>query len=354
MLSTSAFGIANLTKRSYALLAGRAAAGIYAALVALGLRGQRIGVPANTCYIVLWAVLRAGCKPLLLDIEPTTGNLPAQPQLHDHHLAAIIPCHLYGLSMPIAALCDWAAERGIIVIEDAALALGAQAEGKPAGAWGVASVVSFGLGKIVDHGFGGTVLTDDSALAHEIGRVFATMPLWDEHLIELTNQWNALYWALHQYEGRNLRLLALYPQLYDLYGELVECRLAQEDWQGLDKTLANLEANRQQRLQLAANYDGLLPILSAQTLPRTEGGTLWKYPLLVDAARRDDLLTALWDAGIHDATRWYPSLQPMCAALSDQPQPPTPNADSFAARIINLSLNQSSLENLRGVASMLP
>jgi dTDP-4-amino-4,6-dideoxygalactose transaminase len=347
--------LTDLTHRRHALLTGRAAAGIFAALVALGLRGQVVGIPANTCYIVLWAVLRAGCTPLLLDIAPATGSLPAHPQLYGHTLAAIVPCHLYGIPMPMAALCAWAAARGIIVIEDAALALGATVDGKPAGAWGDISVLSFGMGKIVDHGVGGAVLTDDARLSAEVARVLDTMPLWDDHLIDLTNQWNALYWALHQYDDRNSRLPSLYPALYEIYAQLVTYRLGSAEWGGLETRLLGIDADRAGRLALAAEYDALLPMLNFNTIPRSDGATLWKYPLLVDAPRRDDLLAALWGAGIHDSTRWYPSLQTMCAALCpDVPQPPTPYADSFAAHIINLELSQSSLQSLRAAVSRLP
>jgi dTDP-4-amino-4,6-dideoxygalactose transaminase len=65
---------------------------------------------------------------------------------------------------------------------------------------------------------------------------------------------------------------------------------------------------------------------------------LWKYPLLVPADIRDDLLTHLWDAGLHEATRWYPSLRAMAGALSAQPAVQVPHADTLAARIINLPL----------------
>jgi dTDP-4-amino-4,6-dideoxygalactose transaminase len=350
-----------LTQREHALLMGRAATGIYAALRVLVPEGAMVGIPANTCYIVLWAVLRAGCLPVLLDIDPTTGNLPPQPDTRGHALRAIIPCHMYGLPAPMRELCAWADARGIVVIEDAALALGATVDGRPAGAWGAASVVSFGAGKIVDHGVGGAVLVNDARLDAEIGKLRARMPVWDDRLIEGTNGWNALYWALHQYEERNPGLAALYPQLFALYGELAAYRVANAHWRGF--TLRNLQEDRARRLALAAQYDeglavelagardgtqciaGAQYIAPLRTLPRSDGATLWKYPLLVPADMRDDLLAHLWDAELHEATRWYPSLRVMAGALTS-PSPfaereaggEVPHADALAARIINLPL----------------
>jgi dTDP-4-amino-4,6-dideoxygalactose transaminase len=353
------------THREHAMLMGRAAAGIYAALRVLVPEGARVGIPANTCYIVLWAVLRVGCQPVLLDIDPATGNLPSQPDTRGHALHAIIPCHMYGLPAPMRDLCAWADECGIVVIEDAALALGATVDSRPAGAWGMASVVSFGAGKIVDHGVGGAVLVDDTRLAVEIGRVRAQMPAWDDRLIDLTTQWHALYWALHQYEDRNPGLAALYPQLFALYGELVAYHIPSTHWRGLAQSLHRLHDDRARRLALAAQCDAQLGIdgvermdaiadrtrraSSLQTLIRQDGATLWKYPLLVPAGLRDDLLAHLWDAGMHEATRWYPSLRTMAEALTS-PSPhaergsggEVPQANALAARIINLPLTDEA------------
>jgi dTDP-4-amino-4,6-dideoxygalactose transaminase len=329
---------------------GRAAAGIYAALTALGLQGQTVGIPANTCYIVLWALLRAGCRPLLLDIDPATGNLPAQPDTHGHSLAAIIPCHMYGLPAPMDSLCEWAGAHGAVVIEDAALAPLAKAAGKFAGAWGTVSVMSFGAGKIIDYGVGGALFTEDVLLAKEVQQIVDAMPVWDNALIDLTNQWNALYWALHQYEEQNPRLSALYPTLYDIYHPLVTYRLARADWREVRVDISAVIEDHFRRMATAAQYDGLLAGLPCWTLPRINDATLWKYPLLVAADRRDDLLVALWDAGIHEATRWYPSLQTMTAALyAEFAQPPTPHADQMAKQVINLPLRSGEVERIADV-----
>ena len=244
-----------MTGRQHALLAGRGAAAIWAALRALDVRDAYVIIPANTCYIVLWAVLKSGNKPLLVDVDATTGNLTPPPSpLYVHgeggknsiakKAKAIIPCHMYGIGAEIEAICEWARAEGVSVIEDAALALGAQVNGRPAGAWGDVSVFSFGLGKIADNQVGGAVLTDDDHLAAEIEHLLAEMPIWDDALMGLTNQWNALYWALHQYEGDNLRLLDLYPALYSIYGGLTGYRLPLDEWRDLPDMLRDLPKQR--------------------------------------------------------------------------------------------------------------
>jgi dTDP-4-amino-4,6-dideoxygalactose transaminase len=332
-----------LTGRSRVLLTGRAAAGIWAALRALGLQNRWIAIPANTCYIVLWAVVFSGNKPLLVDIDPETGNissetlknLPVQP-------AAIIPCHLYGLPAPMTAICDWARAHNILVIEDAAQAIGTKVEGKPSGGWGDVSVFSFGQGKIVDMELGGALLTDDERLSKEVEKILADVPVWDKHLADLTEQWDQIYWALHQFESKNSRLPQFYSQLFEIYKELIAYRLPPSFWAGLPEALEELPDNLQNRAQIATLYDDRLRGFPIHTLSRSEDSALWRYPLLVAPDRRDDLLRHLWQNGFYDVTCWYPSLRYMLSGLvPDGFIPPTPGADKLSAEIINLPVRIS-------------
>jgi dTDP-4-amino-4,6-dideoxygalactose transaminase len=330
-----------LTWRDQAVLAGRGAAAIWAALKAWGCEGREVLIPANTCAIVLWAVLRSGCRPRLIDIadplHPSTlDGLPADTS----QAAAIIPAHLYGLPAPMGEVCAWARQRGLYVIEDAALALGGAVEGRPAGGWGDAAMLSFGLGKVVDHQLGGALVTDDSVLAREVRRLLDNAPPLDDDLLRLANQWHGLYWPLHQYESSTPGLLDLYPRLFDLYGAITVYQLADSDWAGLAERLDALPAGRERRLRLAEGYDAGLAGLPVTRFERPAEAMLWKYPVLVEAGQRDDVLEALWAAGQHEVTRWYPSLRPMARALApDVDQPPTPQAGRLGAMIVNLPLH---------------
>ncbi len=338
------------THRQQIILTGRAAAGLWSALRAWGFRNRVILIPANTCYIVLWAVLKSGNVPMLVDVDPLTANVTVE-ELAKHlttNPAAVIPCHMYGLPAPIESICQWAQRHNIKVIEDAALALGAAVNGKPAGSWGDASLFSFGLGKIADNQVGGALLTDDPLLAQEIRRLLAAAPIWDDRLRALTNQWNGLYWPLHLYEAQNPDLLNLYPQLFALYGDLTVYQLADDDWADLPTLLRQLPQNLDHRGHLAALYDLHLGINHLtedspflKPLSRPAGSSLWRYPLLVKPELRDDLLAYLWEHGIHDATRWYPPLHPMTITLAPHVnQPVTPTANLLGASIINLPLDE--------------
>lgn len=331
------------TGREHVLLAGRGAAAIYATLTALDLHNRPVLIPANTCYIVLWAVLQSGNLPVLVDVDLNTANISAETldRCGAEEPAVVIPAHMYGLPAPMATIMTWANARNAFVIEDAALALGTHADGKPAGAWGDVSIFSFGDGKIADAGGGGALLTDDARLAAEIERVLAAMPLWGNELKALNRQWLEIYWALHQFENETPRLAELYPTLFDIYGRITRCRIT--DWRDLLATLDTLDADLAHRAELALLYDERLAAAPVKRFHRPADVFLWRYPVLVPAEHRSSLLERLWGVGIFEATRWYPSLQPMLRALTPAlPATPTPAADALAQEIINLPLSPAT------------
>src|SRR5262245_41712694 len=118
MRSSQAGGmLKNMSGRSQAILAGRASAGIVAALRAYGIKNQWVLIPANICYIVGWAVLQSGNKPFLVDVDPATGNLSLETlnKVSLDSIGALIVCHMYGLGAPISVIAQWAREKGVFL-----------------------------------------------------------------------------------------------------------------------------------------------------------------------------------------------------------------------------------------------
>jgi dTDP-4-amino-4,6-dideoxygalactose transaminase len=118
------------------------------------------------------SVLRAGATPVLADIEPTTFNLnPAavEAALNGQSGAAvraILPVHLYGQCADWTAFARIACERGLVLIEDAAQAWGAEWDSKKAGSLGDAAAFSFYPTKNLSAaGDAGMVTTSNAALA---------------------------------------------------------------------------------------------------------------------------------------------------------------------------------------------
>jgi pyridoxal phosphate-dependent aminotransferase EpsN len=118
-------------------------------------------------------ILYEGATPVFLDCERKSWNL--DPNVLADALRAgarrgrkpkaLVLVHLYGQAAdldPIAALC---AEHGVLLIEDAAEALGATHGGKPVGTRGWANVFSFNGNKIITTSGGGMMVTADAAVA---------------------------------------------------------------------------------------------------------------------------------------------------------------------------------------------
>lgn len=142
-------------------------------LRALGLDrpDQEVIVPALTFIATASAVVHAGARPVLADVEP--GTLTLDPGGVERALsprtAAIMAVHLYGMPADLGALRDIAHRRGIPLIEDAAQAHGAEFAGARVGSLGIAAAFSFYPSKNLGAcGDGGAVVTGDERLAARI------------------------------------------------------------------------------------------------------------------------------------------------------------------------------------------
>jgi len=152
---------------------------LWLALVASGVRpGDEVITSAFSFFSSAGAIVRAGARPVLMDIDPRTLNL--DPGLVEQRitrslpagLRALLPVHLYGQCADMDAFGRIAAERKLTVIEDAAQAFGALWRGRRAGTLGTAAAFSFyptkNLGAFGD---AGCVATGDAGCANRIRRL---------------------------------------------------------------------------------------------------------------------------------------------------------------------------------------
>jgi dTDP-4-amino-4,6-dideoxygalactose transaminase len=151
-------------------------------LLALGIQpGERVVVTPYSWVATANVIELCGATPVFVDIDPATFNMDAT-LLRDRLAAlkaageidsvrAVMPVHTFGNPAQIAALVDVAAEFSIAVVEDAACALGASADGRAAGSFGMIGCFSFHPRKIITTGEGGMLVTNDAGVA-EFARSF--------------------------------------------------------------------------------------------------------------------------------------------------------------------------------------
>lgn len=139
------------------------------ALMALGLKaGDEVICPSFTFFATAGSIARLGAVPVFVDIDPHTFNLNPEliPARITRQTKAIMPVHLFGQLAPMQAINEIAAARNIPVIEDAAQAIGAKRDGRPATTWGLAGCLSFyptkNLGAFGD---AGAICTNDAGFA---------------------------------------------------------------------------------------------------------------------------------------------------------------------------------------------
>jgi len=141
---------------------------ILLALKALGVGpGDSVAVPAFTCAATALPVLALGAEVAFADVGLATFNLAwaeAERALRPD-TKAIVLVHLFGRMADAAGFASRCRERGIGLVEDACLALGAKQRGRAAGSLGAAGCFSFHPRKVITTGEGGAVATDDPAIA---------------------------------------------------------------------------------------------------------------------------------------------------------------------------------------------
>jgi dTDP-4-amino-4,6-dideoxygalactose transaminase len=155
------------TKHCVALSSGTAA--LHLGLLALGVQADHeVITTTNTFLATVEAISYCGAQPVLVDIDPATGNI--DPKLLERAITprtrAIIPVHLYGRPADMDAIRAVADRRHVLVLEDAAQAHGARYRGRRAGSMGHAAAFSFYPTKNLGaYGEGGALTTNDDQIA---------------------------------------------------------------------------------------------------------------------------------------------------------------------------------------------
>jgi len=142
------------------------------ALGAIGVgAGDEVITVANTFAATAEAIVRCGALPRFVDVDPQTllMDVSLLEAAITPRTRAIIPVHLYGSCVDVAAVMAVAARHGIAVIEDAAQAQGASTRGKRAGATALAGCFSFYPGKNLGAcGDAGAVVTSSPDVAARV------------------------------------------------------------------------------------------------------------------------------------------------------------------------------------------
>jgi dTDP-4-amino-4,6-dideoxygalactose transaminase len=241
---------------------------LHLALLAAGVGpGDEVITVSMTFVATTAAVLYSGARPVFVDVDPVTWTM--DPALIEAAITprtkAILPVHLHGLIADMDPIMEIARRHGLVVIEDAAQAHGAEYRGRRAGSIGDLGCFSFYPGKNLGaFGEGGAVVTDRPDLAKRIS---------------LLRDWGQEAKYNHVVAGYNYRMDGIQGAVLNVKMEYIE------SW---------TEARR----SVAMEYDRLLAKLPFER-PRPPADSRHVYHVYaICLPRRDETLKALQDAGI--------------------------------------------------------
>jgi dTDP-4-amino-4,6-dideoxygalactose transaminase len=183
---------------NYAVGSSSGTTALHLALKAFGVQpGDEVITVANTFIGTTEPITHCGGKIVFVDCDPETYTIDTRhiESVITPKTKALVPVHLFGQMAEMEVICTIARKYNLVVIEDAAQAIGAEYKGKKAGNYGDAACYSFYPGKNLGaYGDGGCIVTNNAEAAQ-------TMRMLADH--------GRLDKYFHQMEGYNYRLDAL-------------------------------------------------------------------------------------------------------------------------------------------------
>jgi len=309
--------IAMLTRTEHAIACNSGTDALKIGLQAMGIReGDEVITTPFTFVATIEAIIQNGGKPVFVDIDPQSFNM--NPYLLEAAITektkAIIPIHIFGQIAEMEKIMAIANRHGLMVLEDAAQAIGSTRNGECAGHWGIAATLSFfptkNLGAAGDAGM---VITNDQAIAEKC---------------------------------MSLRVhgMAKTPYYYEDIGHT--SRLDEIQGAILRVKLRKLKEWNDRRRQFAAIYDAILDDSDAQK-PYVDAETTYHpyHQYTIRHAKRDELMAHLRENGVGCAI-YYPvplHVQPPYAYLGNK-NGDFPETERACAEVLSLPI-QSHLSS---------
>lgn len=304
---------------------------IFSAYITLGRlkKGDEVIIPANTFIATFLAVTSCGLNAVACDVSEKDfcidfSRIPLTPCTR-----AIVPVHLYGNPCWNREFFDMAREKGILVVEDNAQAIGAESAEEGfhgsflTGHLGDAAAISFYPAKNIGaFGDAGAVLTDDDELASTV---------------RMLSNYGSREKYVHEAAGFNCRMDELQAALLTL-------------------KLEKMDAVNLRRRQCAALYDSLIQnpgIVKPRIYP--DRRQVW-HQYVVRTDRRDRLRSFLEEKGVATEIHYpVPCHLQNCYRGSDSliVPSPLPEAERLAGEILSLPIANVSDEEIRYIADII-
>ncbi len=267
--------LALLTNRKFAVTVGSCTDALYFSLIAAGIKnGDEVLVPAFSFIASASAIARAGATPVFVDVNIDGSiNFDKAAIKITNNTKAIMLVHLFGKMINTNEITKFTIKYKLIVIEDAAQALGSSFYDISAGNIGLASCFSFDPSKIINaFGTGGVVVTNNEKIAKSIQILRVQGKLANSESTKLLSG--------------NSRISSLQAAI-------------------LNYQLNNIDEIISKRNYIANYYNNIFIKLKALRILKTEENEIWnyhKFPIFTDY--RDELKNYLSENNIETSIHY--------------------------------------------------
>lgn len=269
--------------------------------------GDEVIVPTVTSGATATAIVRAGGRPIFVDVDSRTLTLSVDDTARhvSPRTRAIVPVHLYGHPADVEPLLEIASQHNIPLIEDACQAHGARVGLRRVGALGLAGCFSFYPSKNLGaYGDGGMITTDSEELANRV---------------QLLRQYG---WQRRDFA----EILGFNSRLDEIQAALLRCKLPY------------LDTWNERRRQIAHEYNIRLAELAGVQLPIFDAGDVF-HLFVVRVPKRDKVREGLTERGIDTGIHYASPLhrQPAFSAFVGSGRS-FPNAEAACSEILSLPM----------------
>jgi len=282
--------------------------------------GDEVITTAMTFIASATPVFHVGATPVLVDVEPNTGNIdPAAVEAAiTPATKAIIAVHLYGTMVDIVSLRDIADRHGLALIEDAAHCVEGVRDGYRPGQLGDTSCFSFYATKTLTCGEGGAIAVRDPELAERL------------RLLRLHGMSKNAADRYHgKYEHWDMVALGWKANLTNIQAAM------------LRPQLGKLEGRRQRRDDISHRYDDAVAAIGGIERPTVPDGVVparHLYTVWIPDGRRDAVLRFMGAEGVGTAVNYRAIHQLTWLREHLDLRFPLPHAERIGAETISLPL----------------
>ena len=317
--------VAAYTDAKYAVAVSNGTAALHIACLAAGIQeGDEVITTPITFAASANCALYCGATPVFADINPKTYNIdPADIERKiTSKTKAIIPVHFAGQPCDMDAIHEIARKHNLLVIEDAAHALGAEYKGRKIGGLSDMTTFSFHPVKPITTGEGGMVVTNDEGLYERL-KLFRNHGITREEKLLQPYDESEGGWYYQQLKlGFNYRLTDIQAAL------------------GCNQ-LTKLDGFLEKRAAIAAKYDEFFAenenIETPQLMEDIKSG--WHlYPIQVPGERRKEIFTRLREAGIGVQVHYIPVYKHPYYQENGYKEVCCPNAEALYQGLISLPI----------------